>query len=148
MPILQTALVNMSNHTNSVSPVHHTHGCVASLWLCGLSLSKGQRSVPREAGMTTRSNIGEANFPEQSGPDPYGSILSMMSNGSTFPPAPKAHRRLRGIIRFTRGAETALSPPLVGRVPLGTRAPLVAKKVLEGNTDYPIPCSLWSTTPD
>ncbi len=48
---------------NYVSSVHHTYGYVASPWLCGLSLSKGQRSVPREAGMTTRSNFAEANEP-------------------------------------------------------------------------------------
>lgn len=60
---------------NYVRSVHHTHECVASLWLCGLSLSKGQRSVPREAGMTTRSHLGEANITTLRGvADPNGSV--------------------------------------------------------------------------
>ena len=60
---------------NYVRSVHHTHEGVASLWLCGLLLSKGQRSVPREADMTTRSNIVEAHITAiRVAADPYGSV--------------------------------------------------------------------------
>ena len=88
---------------NSVISVHHTYGCVASPWLCGLSLSKGQRSVPREAGTTTRYNIGEANFTGVS----RLTLTGPFSGGGETPHQDTQHR-MQPSLAFHSAPQTAL----------------------------------------